>query len=356
MPSILGVGTSVPRHRVKQEHARQFARQLFNKSDFNTEAMLSVFENTTVRERYVCMDLEWFAQDHGFGEKNAIYLEKGLELAQRATLAACGSADIAPREIDHVLFISTTGIATPSLDAHLFNRLHFKECILRTPIWGLGCGGGVAGIARAADWLKAYPDKTALVIALELCGLTFVRNDLSKSNFIGSALFGDGCGALVMAGDDHARTKSALARLAVEASGAVTWRNSLEVMGWDVADEGLRVIFSKSIPHIVEQSARPSIMSFLAQNGSRLEEIRHFLSHPGGAKVIQAYQQALDLGDDQVRSMKAVLAGFGNMSSATVLFVLDHFLRCCEARTGDRVLSTALGPGFSSEMILGRVL
>jgi alkylresorcinol/alkylpyrone synthase len=356
MPSIIGVGTSVPRFKVNQEHVRHFARRLFDKSDLNVERLLPVFDHTTIRERYFSREIDWFKTEHGFAEKNRIYQETGLELAQQATLAACRSIDFSPGEIDHVFFVSTTGIATPSLDAHLFNRLNFKQTILRSPLWGLGCGGGVAGIARAADWLKAHPEKTALVIALELCSLTFVKNDLSKSNFIATALFGDGCGAVIMAGDDHESIQRSRRRLSIEAAGAYTWRDSLDVMGWKVSDSGLQVVFSKSIPQIVMQSARPAVENVLGPKGLTTRDIRYFLSHPGGAKVIQAYQDALDLGEDQVRSMKKVLVGFGNMSSATVFFVLDHFFRFADCRPGDWVLSAALGPGFFSEMVLSRCM
>jgi alkylresorcinol/alkylpyrone synthase len=356
MPSILGVGTSVPRHKVNQENITHFARQLFDKSDLNVARLLPVFKNASVRERYFCMDAQWYHEDHGFAEKNEIYQEHGVALAREATLAACKATDVAPHEIDHIFFVSTTGIATPSLDAHLFNRLPFKESILRTPIWGLGCGGGVGGIVRACDWLKAYPQKIAMVITLELCGLTFIRNDLSKSNFIATALFGDGCRALIMEGDENESANPNAPRLFIEATGAVTWRDSLDVMGWDVADEGLKVIFSKNIPQIVKKAVRPVVLELLAKKGLGLGDIRHFLSHPGGAKVIDAYQEALELNDEQIQSMKTVLAGYGNMSSATLLFVLDHFLRFGDYRIGDRVLSTALGPGFFSEMVLLRCL
>jgi alkylresorcinol/alkylpyrone synthase len=354
MPSIIGVGTSVPRFKVNQEHVRHFAQRLFDDSDLDIERLMPVFDHTTIRERYFSMDIDWFKEDHGFAEKNRIYQETGVDLAQQATLAACRSVDFSPAQIDHIFFVSSTGIATPSLDAHLFNRLRLKDGILRTPMWGLGCGGGTAGMARAADWLRAHPDKTAMVIALELCSLTFVKNDLSKSNFVASALFGDGCGAVIMVGDDHEGTKKSARRLSIEATSAVTWPDSLDVMGWQVADEGLKVVFSRSIPHIVKQSARPAVQSLLGQKGLEIADIRYFLSHPGGAKVIAAYQEALELKEEQIRSMKKVLNGFGNMSSATIFFVIDHFYRFAECRTGDWVLSTALGPGFFSEMVLSR--
>ena len=354
MSTIIGTGTSVPAHKFDQRQVRDVVRQLFDGSIFKVDRMLSVFSHTRVEERYFAMEADWYRKSRAFAEKNAIFQKVGIALARSAVEKACRAAAIAPAEIDHIFFVSTTGLATPSIDAHLLNRVPFKASILRTPIWGLGCGGGVAGIARAADWLKAYPDKIALVVALELCSLTFVRNDLSKSNFIATALFGDGCGAIILAGDERGEVQGSSRMLSIEATGSVTWPDTLDVMGWDIAEEGLKVVFSKDIPHIVETSSLPAIVRFLDQAGASLADIRHFLSHPGGAKVIDAYREALNLEERQITSMQAVLAKFGNMSSATILFVLDHFLRTADGRPGELVLSTALGPGFSSEMVLSR--
>ena len=356
MPSIVAVRTASPPYKFDQNNVRRLAGRLFSDASFDVAQMQAVFANTTIRERYFCVDIDWFEEDRGFAQKNRIYQEKGVELAERAISDVCRSAGISPQEVDHIFFISSTGVATPSLDAHLFNRLKFKESILRTPIWGLGCGGGIAGIGRASDWLKAYPDKTALIVCLELCGLTFIRNDLSKSNFIAASLFADGCGAVIMVGDRHAGTQNPVHGLSIEGTGSVTWQDSLDVMGWEIADEGFKVLFSKSIPDIVRQSARSAVMQLLEPHGLSLKDIRYFLAHPGGAKVIEAYQQALNLEEWQLKSMREVLAAFGNMSSATVLFVIEHFLRSSDYRKGDRVLSTALGPGFFSEMVLARCL
>ena len=207
---------------------------------------------------------------------------------------------------------------------------------------------------RASHWLKAFPEETALVVALELCGLTFIRNDLSKSNFVATSLFADGCGAAVLAGDQS--TMGNGSGLLIEGTAAVTWENTLEIMGWEIVDGGLKVLFSKSIPRVVHSSARPVVVGFLEERGVAMSDVRHFLSHPGGAKVIEAYKDALGLEESQVRSMREVLSGYGNMSSATILFVFRHFLDSGEYRRGDRAFGTALGPGFSSEMMLMRCL
>lgn len=356
MPEILAVGTAVPQHQMHQSEAVRFAEDVFGSQNaFDVQRLIPVFRNTTIRRRHFCMTMDWLRGEHSFSEKNREYISSGVDLAEKAIRTACEEAGMDPAEIGHIFFISSTGISTPSLDAHLFNRLRFRPSILRTPIWGLGCAGGVAGMIRAADWVRAYPKETALVAVLELCGLTFLSNDLSKSNFVATSLFGDGCGAMLVAGDESGRRRAGL-RVSLEASGSVTWPDSLDVMGWEVVDHGLKVLFSKNIPRIVQTSARPAIEEFLKRNGLALGSIDHCLSHPGGARVIEAYQEALRLEDYQVAAMSRVLSRYGNMSSATVFFVYRDFLDSMDGRSGHRILSTALGPGFSSEMLLARCL
>ncbi len=352
MPRIIGVGTAAPPHSIEQSQARQFAGSLFCEASFDVDRLLPVFENANILNRRFCMSPDWFQHSHGLAEKNRAYVELGVELSVRATQDLLRKTEVRADQIGHIFFVSTTGVATPSLDAHLFNRLKLRPSILRTPIWGLGCAGGVAGAIRASDWLKAYPEELALVVALELCGLTFIRNDLSKSNFVATSLFSDGCGAILMAGDKN--VASTADTLSIVASAAVTWEDTLNVMGWDVVEEGFRVVFSKSIPSLVQRAARPAILEFLDKCGFSVKDIRFFLSHPGGAKVIEAYQKALDLERGQIESMIDVLRNHGNMSSATFFFVLRHFLDSKPYRNGDMVFSTALGPGFSSEMMLLR--
>ncbi len=353
MPYLIDVGTAVPAFKVGQDDVREFACRIFRgASSFKVDRMLPVFQNTRILERHFCVDGDWFETEKTFCEKNDVYQEYGVQLAEKAVRDALARAGLSADQIGHLFFISSTGISTPSVDAHLFNRVSFNSSLLRTPIWGLGCSGGVAGIIRAADWLRSYPDRFAMVVALELCGLTFIRGDLSKSNFIASALFADGCGAVVMAGDS-AECKWER-RISVESASSVTWPDTLDIMGWKIVDKGLKVVFSRSIPQVVSSAARPAILDFLHRHGLEPADIAHFLSHPGGRKVIEAYRDALGLEEEKVECMQHVLGRFGNMSSATVLFVLRHFLDSNRFRQGDLILSTALGPGFCSETFLGR--
>ncbi len=352
MPCIAGIATTVPRFCYGQSEARDFARHMFSESSLNVDRLLPIFLNTAIAQRHFCMPAEWYRTDHSFHDKNRLYLEHALALSEKVMRALCEEQRLAPEEIDHLFFVSTTGLATPSLDAHLFNRLKMKPALRRTPIWGLGCAGGISGLARAADWLKAYPAKKAVVIALELCSLTFIRNDLSKGNFVATSLFADGAAAALLVGDHCAPTHARGFELL--ASEAITWPDSLDVMGWEIAAPGLKVLFSRDIPTIVLESARPSILNFLAEQKIALNDVAMFLSHPGGAKVIAAYCEALALPEVKTKYMWNVLRNYGNMSSATVLFVLEEYLRSADYRRGDLVLSTTLGPGFSSEMILGK--
>jgi alkylresorcinol/alkylpyrone synthase len=352
MPCIAGIATAVPRNCHGQDEARDFVRGLFRESRLNVDRLLPIFLNTAIAQRHFCMPAEWYGANHSFHEKNRLYVEHALALSEKVLAALCEEQHCAPQEIDHLFFISTTGLATPSIDAHLFNRLKMKPGLRRTPIWGLGCAGGISGLARAADWLKAYPAKKAVVIALELCSLTFIRNDLSKGNFVATSLFADGAAAALLLGDDC--TPARERGFDLLASEAITWPDSLDVMGWEVAAPGLKVLFSRDIPTIVFESARPNILHFLAEQKVALDDIAMFLSHPGGAKVIAAYCEALALPAEKTKYMWSVLRNYGNMSSATVLFVLEEYLRSQDYRRGELVLSTTLGPGFSSEMILGK--
>lgn len=352
MPSITGIETIVPENVYRQDFVSDFVQQLFGGSSLNVERLLPIFANTGIDKRHFCMPVEWYGKPHSLSEKNTLYTQHAIRLASEAVRKLCQQAQITPQDIDHLFFVSTTGLATPSIDAHLVNVLHLRPSVRRSPLWGLGCAGGVAGLARAADWLKAYPRKRAVVIALELCSLTFIRNDFSKSNFVATSLFGDGAAAALLAGDDCKPAGNRALRL--DASHAITWRDTLEVMGWEVNDEGLKVLFSKDIPTIVRDCAKPSILQFLATCELTLADIAEFLSHPGGAKVIAAYAQALNLPPQKTSYMWKILREYGNMSSASVLFVLREYLTSSDYKSESRVLSTTLGPGFSTEMILGQ--
>ncbi|HYK91816.1 MAG TPA: 3-oxoacyl-[acyl-carrier-protein] synthase III C-terminal domain-containing protein [Acidobacteriota bacterium] len=347
MSFICAVGTAVPPYRAGQAEAREFCRALFSGAFPDIDRLVSVFNNGLIETRYFSVPGEWFQTDHSFSEKNRLYIESALGLGKTAIERCLETAGLDPSDIDHFLFISTTGLATPSIDARLINILKMRKDVRRTPIWGLGCAGGAAGLSRAFDYTQAFPDQRVLVLALELCGLTFIRNDMDKSNFIASSLFADGAAAVLVAGE-----QAGLDGVRILGSRSTLWYDSLDVMGWDVNDLGLKVLFSRDIPAIVREWLKPNLQEFLGMFQIGIGDLCHIVAHPGGAKILEAYQEVLELGDGQLDPAREVLRNYGNMSSPTVLFVLKEFICSGAFRPGEYGLLTALGPGFSSEMLL----
>jgi len=249
-------------------------------------------------------------------------------------------------EIDSIVVVSTTGIATPSLDALLIERMGLRRTVERLPIFGLGCAGGVLGLARAASQAAVAPGKTVLFLVAELCALSFRRDDWSKSNIVATALFGDGAAAALLSTDGEGP--------ALVAAGEHTWPGSLDVMGWEVADDGLRAIFSRDIPKLVTTQLRDAASEFLSRHGLAIGEIDRFVCHPGGTKVIAALEHAFGLGQGALVEARAVLRDYGNMSAATVMFVLERMLAkaCATGARWERALMNALGPGFTAGFLV----
>jgi alkylresorcinol/alkylpyrone synthase len=353
MPRLLSVGTAVPPYPLKQEEAQSFARELFQESLPRIERLLPIFRNAAIRQRWLSRPKEWFEQPHPFSERNEAYVKTAVQLGEKAIRRCLEPLEIAPQEVDHIILVSTSGLATPSLDARLINQMGMSAHVKRTPIWGLGCAGGAAGLARAYEYARAFPDETVLLVAVELCSLTFRQRDRSKSNLVASSLFGDGAAAALVAGEtSRPIAAGATGPLIVDAMSTI-WQDSLDVMGWDVTDDGLQVIFSRDIPAIVKQEMQPVVERFLDRRGLTVDQVERYIAHPGGAKVLHAYEETLGLSGEAFRHAKSVLEENGNMSSATVLFVLEKELEEMH-HPGTYGLVTALGPGFSSEMLLLR--
>ena len=354
-PRILSIATAVPSHVYRQDEVREVAERLLDRAD---PRLLAVFEHTSVGTRNICMPLEWYETEHTFGEKNDLYLTHAYDLAKRVATAALEHALITPTQVDHVLFVSTTGLATPSLDARLANELGFRPDVRRTPIWGLGCAGGAAGLARAADFARGAPESHTLVIAVELCSLAFQRDDDVRLGAVAASLFSDGAAAAVIGGADSWNAPAPLARLGrgltvdVLATESVLWPDSLDVMGWTVDEKGLHVVMRREIPQAVSDWVKPALVSFLREQGLSLGDVRHWLPHPGGGRVIDAIESALALPPDALDISRAVLREHGNMSSPTSLFVLRRLLDASAFQAGERAVLFALGPGFSGELLL----
>lgn len=352
MPYLMSVGTAVPPHQVNQSESLEIARRMFQGHLPNLERLLQVFANSQIEKRHFCVPAAWFEREHSFAEKNRAYIEAATDLGTQAIVQCLERQHISPADIDCLIFVSSTGLATPSIDARILNRLPLSEHVTRMPLWGLGCAGGAMGLSRAKDYAAAHPDSLVLLLAVELCGLTFIRSDMSKSNLIATSLFADGAAAVLIAGDQYvSRCKPAVVGPRLVTSISTTWKDSLDIMGWEVTADGLQVIFSRDIPTLVKQEMQGIVQQLLAQQQLDLSRIRHYILHPGGAKVIAAYQQALGLAAEETRYAEEVLRQYGNMSSPTVLFVLEKSLQQPWA-AGDFGILTALGPGFSSEVLL----
>jgi alkylresorcinol/alkylpyrone synthase len=292
--------------------------------------------------------VEWFEEDHSFPEKNALYREHALNLSEKAARRALDRAGADPEDVGAIFFVSTTGLSTPSLDSKLIFRLGLSEHTRRIPIWGLGCAAGVAGLARAADHARLYPEKATLLVAVELCGLTFQRGDLSKSNLVSTSLFADGAAAVLLGAGNGA------SGLELLGGHSTTWPETEDIMGWDMVETGFKVKISRDIPTLVRQRMPENLVVACDSVGLAPEEIKHYLTHPGGAKVLDAFEEVLGFEPGGLALPREILRDCGNMSSVTVMFVLERFLQSDECSAGDLGVLSAMGPGFSAEHVFFR--
>jgi alkylresorcinol/alkylpyrone synthase len=301
-----------------------------------------VFANSGIRHRYSTVPLQWYDEPHGWKERNGRYIAGALDLLETVAGRALDEAGVGIGELGGVVTVSTTGIATPSLDALLIERMQLPRNVARLPVFGLGCAGGIIGLARAADMAAAMPGKAVLLLVVELCTLSFRRGDRAKSNIVATALFGDGAAAALL--------RCGAEGPAIVATGEHTWPNSLDIMGWEVAEDGLKAVFSRDIPRLIETELRPATDAFLAQHELGLAQINRFVCHPGGPKVLDAFERVFGLMPAELAEARDVLREFGNMSAASVLFVLERMLARSRAagKPWGRALLTALGPGFTA--------
>lgn len=359
MAFILSVGKALPQYEMNQDTTEEFAKELFKDSFIDIDRLLTVFKNGEIQKRQFVEQLDWYKKEHTFEEKNELYIKKAVQLSIKA-IENCLTNEklllqsIDYSEIDAIFFVSSTGISTPSIDAKIMNKLPFKETTKRIPIWGLGCAGGVSGLSRAFEYCKAYPSAIVLVVSVELCSLTFQHDDHSKSNLIGTSLFADGVGCTCIAGnanDWQSRCKPK-AIPSIIGTRSTFMRDSEDVMGWKIKNKGFYVVFSRDIPTIILKWLRPNIIQFLQEHKLTLDEIAHFVAHPGGKKVIEAYMNGLGFTNKHLHISKEVLSQHGNMSSVTVMYVLQQYLEQELGQVSDYGLIGALGPGFSSEMLL----
>ena len=350
-PLIRGVGRALPKHYADQETLIAAFREAWAGAHFNVERLEELHRAVQVSGRHLAVPIEQYKELTSFARRNEVWMEVAVDLGEEAVRAALRRARLQPQDVDHFFFVTTTGIATPSVDARLVNRLDLRPDVRRTPIFGLGCAAGAAGIARASDYLRAFPDQIAVLLSVELCSLTLQRDDFSIPNIISSGLFGDGAAAVVLAGGKHNGSARA-AGPRVTATGSVFYRDTERVMGWDIVDTGFKVVLSAKVPDVVHEHVRGDVDAFLAAHGLERTRIRHWIAHTGGPKVLKAFEETLELPADALARSWKSLRETGNLSSAAVLFVLGELLDSGEARKGDHGLLMSMGPGFFSELVL----
>lgn len=339
---LAALATAVPRHSYTQDEALALAARSFPE----LEHLRSVFANSGIETRYSCVPLEWFGEPHGWVDRNATYERCALELLERAARKAMTNARLGPRDIGAIIAVSTTGLSVPSLDAKLMHRLELNPETERLPIFGLGCAGGITGLAHATRLAAAMPGRNVLMACVELCGLNFRTAGQNKVDFVSCALFGDGAAAAILRGGG-AGSSDALGQIL--AIGEHTWPGTEDVMGWSIEEDGFGVVMSTKIPLFARRELRAAAESFLAAHDMALNELDGIIAHPGGRKVLEAICDALNIDAEQLDHARTVLRDYGNMSSPTVLFVLE---RTIAAQASGRHLMAAFGPGFTVSFAL----
>lgn len=340
--ALSGLGTALPRHRLSQADALAVVRAQFQERFPEFERLVPVFQNAGIENRAIAMPLDWYLEPRGLAERNSTYLDVATQLFIEATKSALAAAKINAADVDAVVTISSSGIATPTLEARASAELGFRCDILRVPVFGLGCAGGVSGLALGVQLARANPGSVVLVLAVELCSLWFHQNTLTKANIVASALFGDGAAAVVLS------TAKPSDRTIVGAGVQHTWPSTLEIMGWEVNNNGLEVVFDRDIPPFIRRQIIPVMADFLERLNLSRNDIMRFGFHPGGTKVLEALESALEITPGSLDVERSVLRDHGNMSAPTVLFVLKRLLENTKPGT---VLLSALGPGFTAAAI-----
>lgn len=348
MPSILAAHCRYPEFTVPQQQVRDAVARLFAGRLAELPRLLAIFDHARIASRDLMRPLEWYLQPTSPAERNRIYQQEGGALLVAAARDCLEAAKVGAETIDQVIFVSSTGLATPTLDVRLCNELGLPARVSRLPLWGLGCAAGASGLARARDYCLAHPRARVLVTALECCSLTLLAEDSSRKNLLATALFSDGAAAVLVAGD-----QSGQIGVPILSSRSHLFPRTESVMGWAFRDQGMELLLSPRLPALVKAEAAVLIDSFLAEQGLDRSELRDFLFHPGGAKILDACREALELPEAALALSEGVLRRHGNTSSVSVLAVLQDWLARDDRARGEALLAT-FGPGFSAELLLLR--
>jgi len=339
--ALVSLATSVPAHTFLQKDVLAAAWDIFGSRFPDYERFASIYTNTGIVKRHGVKPFDWYLTPRGWPERTEAFLEGAEALFIEVAAKALASAGIGAADVDTVVTVCSTGIATPSLDARVHRRMGFRSDVSRVPVFGLGCAGGASGLSIASRLAQARPGSNVLLVTIELCSLALRLDELTKANIIATSLFGDGAAAVVLRAGDGGETQ-------IESTGQHLWPDTLDVMGWSVDPLGFGVILRRTVPEFVSSELKPALEQILTRMRLSLADIGRFICHPGGAKVINAIETALALDQGTLDHEREVIADYGNMSAPTVLFILQ---RALAKGLPARSLLTALGPGFTASCV-----
>jgi len=346
---LASVGRALPPHYYDQEQLVAAFREHWAQEHYNPQRLERLHKNVLVGGRHLALPLEEYPRLETWGQANDAWIRVGLEVGAAALTDALERAGVAADELGALITVSVTGLATPSLDARLMNRMGLPAGLRRMPIFGLGCVAGAAGISRAADFVKAYPGEVAALLSVELCSLTLQRRDLSIPNLIASGLFGDGAAAVVVTGNGRGGDGPE-----VVATRSVFYPDTEEVMGWDISERGFGIVLSADVPKMARDHLCRDVDRFLADHDLQRRDVASWVCHPGGPKVLEAMQEGLELEPEALAVTWKSLREVGNLSSTSVLLVLRETMDHHRPPPGSWGLLLAMGPGFCSELVLLR--
>jgi alkylresorcinol/alkylpyrone synthase len=346
---IASAASAFPKNYYSQKHLLQELQQYWGDRLRNPQMLARLHRNVAVDGRYLAMPTEKYHDLKTWGQANDVWIQVAQELGEKALCRALHHAGIDRSELGALFFTSVTGISSPSIDGLLINRMGLPANIRRIPIFGLGCVAGAAGIARASDYVRAYPSQAAALVSVELCSLTIQRDDLSVANLISSGLFADGSAAVIVAGADLPATGPEIL-----ATKSVFYPQTEEMMGWTISEKGFRITLSPEVPVLIREHLGHDVDAFLAEQGYKRSDITSWVLHTGGPKVLEATADALDLHNGQLEASWNCLRKVGNLSSASVLVVLEDVMKNRRPEPGSLGILAAMGPGFCSELVLLR--
>ncbi len=357
MTRIVATATGLPANYYSQDDLIAAFRSIWAGRHYNLDRLEQFHRNVLVGGRHLALTIDEYQALKGFGDSNDAWTRVALQLAEETVSALLEKARLPARGVHQIVFTTVTGLAVPSIEARLMNRLDFDTATKRVPLFGLGCLAGAAGLARLYDYLHGHPDEAGILLSVELCSLTLQREDLSIPNIISSGLFGDGAAAVLMAGANHPLSNAGgdfleHPRPKVLGSRSIFFPDSERVMGWDIVDSGFKVVLSSDVAPFTRTHLRPGVDAFLSEYDLTLKDMGVFVAHPGGPKVIEAMAEALEIDVSELQLSLDSLAQVGNLSSASVLFVLQETLKQKRPAPGTYGLLMAMGPAFSAEAVL----